>query len=53
MGVFRPVRAYAPPTDRAALLRLPRTSVSDHVLDKKRLGNQIVSLNLRERLGNI
>jgi hypothetical protein len=53
MGVICPVRAYALPTDRAALPRHLWTSVSDHVLDKKALGNQINSINLHGRLSDL
>jgi hypothetical protein len=40
-------------TDRITLLRLLRTSVRDHVADKKTLSDQIISFTLREKLGNI
>ena len=52
MGVFCPVRAYALPTNRAALPRHLRKSVSEHVLDKKALGNQIISINHHGRLSD-
>ena len=44
------VKVYAPPggTDRATLFRLPRTSACDHLLDKKKLEDQIISFTQRE-----